>query len=433
MVNEDIFLSMQVKGSRSGQESLHVLIKPNGDQKKIDLTGISGLPIVAGVQRGDSTCLYYLDRVEKTVVLSTLVIDENTGASSKLTGSIPVPGMIYGSYVEGNDLYMLCAVKNEYKLRLFQMRNGVLRSASEFPLTFNLGKRKNQLVTFMDMANPVSPLDAVGQVKICKDGRAIWILVDEAYSDRDVTVTENSLFRTTAIKLDLDKQTTIVKSFYEPERSGFVSAVLGNSIYRWVLSSGRIDEFDFISGKKKNSVLVPGLRDARLDSTYVHINDKFKIEKSVKGKTYLDHIFGWILVVDSLSNGERVFTLGLYGDNHSPMVLAYGVPIIGTLIIAASSLVVSQLAPSPVTAIYYYYRGYMDQSVTATYNVPFLRKKVDDFGNRQLKNKVFFDFRGYLNMPETTYEVTQQHNSKVVEIRKFKFEESESRFIESGR
>jgi hypothetical protein len=125
--------------------------------------------------------------------------------SSKLPDHIPVPGVIYGSYVEGNDLYMLCGVKNEYKLRLLQMRNGNMKSVSEFPLTFNLGKRKNQLVTFMDMALPVSPLDAVGQVKICKDGRAIWILVDEAYSDNDVTITENSLFRTTAIKLDLDK------------------------------------------------------------------------------------------------------------------------------------------------------------------------------------------------------------------------------------
>jgi hypothetical protein len=419
MVGDDIFLSMQVEAVH-GPENLSVMVEPDGEQKVLDLSGTTGYPIVAGVKRGDSTCFYYLSHLKKSVTLSTLLLDSNTAKGQQMLNHIPVPGVIYGSYVEGDDLFMLCGVKNEYKLRLLQIRNGRLKGVSEFPLTFNLGKRKNQRVTFIDMANPVTPVEAAGDVKICKDGRAIWILIDEPFDDKDVTVTSNSLFRTTAIRLDLDAKTSIVKSFYQPDRSRFTSAVLGNDIYRLVYGGPlHVDQFDFYSGKKKNTAELSRGKETRYDSTYARISNKCKTEKSVKGVSHLERWLGAFLIVDSLSNGERIFTVGDYGDNYSGIYVFGGaVPAITSLIITASSLIVGELVEGQLSTVYYYFRGSMD-SMAATYDVPLLRKKVDDFDNGQLKNKRRFNFRGYLVLPESTFEISQQHKSNTIEIRKF--------------
>jgi len=290
MMGDDIFLSMQLEG---GQGLLSVLVQPDGEYRKLDLSSVGKNPIVAGVTRNDSTCFYYLKYLNKRVVLSTLLMNQENDQGQQLSETIDIPGVIYGSYVEGSDLFMLCGVKDEFKLKLLQIRNGQLHSTSEFGLTFNLGKKKGQRVTFYDMSNPVAPQQVIGDVKICKDGRAIWILVDEPMDDNDVTMTNMTMFRTTAIKLDLDTKTTIVKSFYELTKARFTSTVFDGDIIRMVLDNGlRVEQFDFYTGKKKGSVLLPWSKEIRRDSTYARIGSSFKTLKDVRGAAILNRVFG---------------------------------------------------------------------------------------------------------------------------------------------
>jgi len=141
MVGESVFLSMQVNGKSDGQKNHSVLVHPNGEHQKIDLGPMSGHPIVAGVKGVDSLCFYFLEYFQKAAVVATVLVGSDK--SQKLPGRINVPGVIYGSYVVGSDLFMLCGVKGEFKLKLLQIRNGHLITQSDFPLTFDLGKKKS--------------------------------------------------------------------------------------------------------------------------------------------------------------------------------------------------------------------------------------------------------------------------------------------------
>ncbi|HTF18773.1 MAG TPA: hypothetical protein VK658_11900 [Chryseolinea sp.] len=417
MIGVDVFLSMNVQGS---QAPFAVMINPDGEQRTLDLSAIGANPLVAGVKSGDSTFFYFLKQVNKVTGIASMVLDNQTDKSHVLPYHFDVPGEIYGSYIEGQDMFMLCGVKNEYKLRLLQFRAGKLFDKSEFPLTFNLGKSKTQRITFFDMANPVTPSQAVGHVKICKDGRTIWILVDEPKNDRDVTQTEKTLFRTTAVKLNLDTKQTTVKSFYESEPVAFTSHPLGNDVYRLVLSANgfRVDQFNFNTAKKVNSVILEHGTEPGRDSTYARLGG-LKTEKNVKRVPLIKRYMGSFLIVDSLSNGERVFTIGDYGDNYSSLpFVAAPFPIVG-LILTSSSLIVGELVEGRLSTSYSYYRGWMNKGVHATYQVPFLRKVVDDYDYNQLKRKVRLEYRGYINLPTATFEITQQGRLSAIEIRKF--------------
>lgn len=425
MMGDEIFLSMNLKQGSSRQQRLSMLVHPNGEYSELDLSGISQNPVVAGVKRGDSTCFYYLKTVDKNVVMGTVLMMGDNKKGETLPDVIDIPGKIYGSYVEGSDLYMLCGVKNEFKLKLLQIRNGHAHSIREFGLTFNLGKRKDQRVTFIDMNKPVTPQVAVGDVKICKEGRAIWIIVDEPFKDADVTMTNMTLFRTTVIRLDLDTQETIVKSFYETMKTHFTSSIMGNDVYRMVSDNGlRIDQIDFYTGKKKGTVSLSITKEQRRDTVYARIGSEFKTYKTLMSNPVLTRWMGNYLIVDSLANGKRIFTVGNYGDRY-PYFLLMGGPLpIVNLIITTSSLVVGELVENPISMVYRYYVGSMEDGFTATHQVPLLRNRVDDFDSRQVGKRVSFSYRGYINLPEKTFEIVQKTGSNSIEIRKFELDDS---------
>ena len=425
MMGDDIFLSMKVRQGLSHQQQLSMLVHANGEYSELDLSIVGDNPVVAAVKRGDSTCFYYLKTHEKNVVLATMVMTEVNKKGEALPTVIDIPGKIYGSYVEGSDLFMLCGVKNEFKLKLLQIRNGQAHSIREFGLTFNLGKRKDQRVTFFDMSKPVTPQVAAGDVKICKNGRAIWIIVDEPFRDADVTMTNMTLFRTTVIRLDLDTQETVVKSFYETLKAYFTSAIMGNDVYRMVSDNGlRIDQIDFYSGKKKGTVSLPITKEQRRDTVYARIGSEFKTYKTLMSNSVLSRWIGNYLIVDSLANGERVFTVGSYGDRY-PYFLFIGGPLpIASLIITTSSLVIGELVENPISMVYRYYIGNMEDGFKATHQVPLLRNRVDDFDSRQVGKRVSFSYRGYIHLSEKTFEIVQKKGSSTIEVRKFELDDT---------
>jgi hypothetical protein len=84
-----------------------------------------------------------------------------------------------------------------------------------------------------------------------------------------------------------------------------------------------------------------------------------------------------------------------------------------------SSLVVGELVEGSISTVYFYYRGSMNKGMRPTYDVPLLRKRMDGFDDSQAKRRVKFSYRGYINLPRTTYELSQVEGSNKIEIRKF--------------
>jgi len=417
-IEEDVFITMDVVNPNGKKSSKSYLIQKDGSKSEVDLTAILGKYLIGGVREGENTYFYYIYEKSDRVLIEAMRIDNKTGKGVVLSNSMDVPGKIYGSYVENGSLFMLCGIKKEFTLRLLQFQSGTLIKQTNFPLSINLAKKKEGIVSFFDTGYPVSPKQAAAVIKIVKEGKVIWITFDEPMPDYDYTATEATVFKTTAIRLDLETEKVEIKAFFESQRHPFTSSMFNGNLYRLVIESRsmRIDQFNFTTGKLvKSTPLDRGTEPGR-DSTYAHISGRFKTEKDVKGAAIIKRVFGYLLIVDSLSSTEKFLTVGHYGDH---IIAVIGPASVAGLIVTAASLIVREVAEGPISTVYSYYRGSMDKGFTATYKSPFVRKVMDDYEYRQLISGVRYDYRGYLDIPGATCAIYQKDKSKTIQILKF--------------
>lgn len=417
MVGEDIFLSIEWPSGDLTTMNTSYFIKPDGSNVEIDMSRLVKKAIIGGVRRGDRTQFYYLDEMKDIVSVHCLEIGPS-GEKKDLSDTVEVPGKIYGSYTENGSLYMLCALKKDFTLKLLQLQDGKLVNETTFSLSYDLGKKKETNVSFYHAAPHTTPKQASAPVKIVKDGNNIWITIDEPMMKVDLTLTESSIFKTTVIKLDLLTGKTAIKAFYETQRDHFTSTVVGGDVYRLVFARPvpRIDQFNFESGKKvKTANLVRGNDPAR-DSTYAHIGTNLKTEKDVKKAYVVKRVIGNLFIVDSLSGNEKILTIGHYGDQVDKFISP--MTVVG-LVLTAASLTFSELYEGPYSCVYYYYKGSMDTGFTETYRTPLLRQVVDEYEYNLMINKVRFDYKGYLYDNDITYGFYKKKKSATVDIIKF--------------
>lgn len=417
MVDTDIFLSIDATGDAARTSNKSYFIHPDGTMNEVDLDAITDKQMIGGTRQGDSTYFYYLEEIRGRVGVRSMVVHNRSGKGNVLPHAIGVPGKIYGSYVENGDLYILCALKKEFSLRMLHFQKGNIKSATDFPLSFDLGKKKEGIVSFFETKYPITPRQAGAIIKLVKDKNFIWITIDEPLA-LYAEITASSIYKTTVIKLDLAKGTSAIKAFFEPATYSFTSAMLNGDLYRLVQDPNgpRIDMFNFESGKKVGTATLRRGEEPGRDSTYARIGGRFKTEKDVKGAYIIKRVFGSLLVVDSLSNAEQMLTVGHYGDH---MITFVGVGSVASLIMSVTSLVISDIVEGPISTVYSYYSGSIDKGFTATYHTPFLRQIIDDYEYKLLVNRVRFDYRGYLYQPGVTYAIYQRQNSKKLEILKF--------------
>lgn len=417
MIDNDIFLSVELPSTNTKPTILSYFLHPDGTTTDIDFKALENNPIITGIRRGTDTYFYYLDGKSKIPMMKSLQVDKS-GIIKPLAEPLEIPGKIYGTYVHEGDLFMLCALKKEFRLKLLRIHDGILANETNFALPFDLGKKKEDNVSFFDTSVPTSPKQASAPIKIIKDKDLIWIIIDEPIDLNSHNVTASSIFKTTVVKLDLLTAKTSIKSFFETEWNPFTSAILNGNLYRLVLEpkKSRIDLFNFESGKKiKTLDLIKGNEPGR-DSTYARIGKYLKTEKDVKGANIVKRVLGNLFIVDSLSAADQLLTVGHYGDQ---MLQFVGLSDVLAIAMTATSLLVSELVQGPYSCVYYYYAGSTDTGYTATYRTPLLRQIIDDYEYNLLIKKVRFDCQGYLNRPDVTYAFYQRNKSKELEIVKF--------------
>ena len=419
MIGDDIFLSADVSDKNGKASSKSFLIHQDGTKQPVDIDLGGDKQLIAGVRQGDSTFFYYLYAINERVVIESVVVDNQSSKRYALSNSTDVPGKIYGSYVEKGSLFMLCGIKGEFTLRLLEFRSGNFIKHTNFPLSIDLAKKKEGIVSFFDTTYPTTPQQAAAVMKLVKNKDVIWIIFDEPYKDFDRSVTESSMFKTTVIKLDLITAKVEIKAFFEPQRYPFTSAMVDGYLYRLVIepSSQRIDQFSFETGKFIKSATLNRGKESGRDSTYAHISGRFRTEKDVKGAYIIKRVFGRLLIVDPASPTEQILTVGHYGDH---FIGAFFGPTVAGLVLTAAALIVREVSEFPISTVYSYYKGSMDTGFTATYNTPDIRKVVDDYEYKQLITRVRYSYRGYLYQPGFTYAIYVKNNTNRIEILKFR-------------
>jgi hypothetical protein len=415
MIGSDIFLTMRAGSGSMPQTTISFLVHPDGSNTTVDLSRLGNNPLIAGIRENERTAFYYLDvSIPDQPSINCFLVDKS-GNGEKIFGGTSLPGKIYGSYSEGENLYVLCALKKEYTLRLLGFHSGTLISEKTFPLSFDLGKRKESIVSFFETDYTPAPRQASGFVKLIKDGQILWIIVDEPPT---ASSSENTGFKTTVVKLDLGSSESTVKTFFEPEPHAFTSYLYKENLYRLVNARiQRVDQFDFNSGKKVKSATLNRGKESGRDSTYARIGGRVRTEKDVKGANIVKRVFGHMLIVDSLNQNEQLLTVGHYGDH---MFTVVGFTNIVAIAASISSLLVGELVEGPISVVYSYYHGTMETGFTASYASPYVLKRIDDYEYWQLVGAVRYEYRGYLNQPEFVYAIYQRKKSNKMEILKFK-------------
>lgn len=158
----------------------------------------------------------------------------------------------YGTYIEEDDLLALCALKNEFKLKLLRIHDGSIIDEISFPLSFDIGKNKGEKVSFFDASIPTTPLEANAFVKLVKDKNLIWLITDEPIGPYDNYGKHSlPLFKSTVVKLDLKEKKSSIKSFFEPSLTSFTSCLFNGDLYRLIPERElRIDVFNLKVVKK---------------------------------------------------------------------------------------------------------------------------------------------------------------------------------------
>jgi hypothetical protein len=413
LMDDDIFLSMVFRPISGKPFTKSYFIKSNGSAVSADVDVVGDRPMIGGIRSGGNTFLYYVDKVSKRKVVRWVVLD-SAGRGNPADAFIELPGKICGTYIESGDLHILCGVEDKFSLKLLRIREGVLQGETRLPLPFDIGNLPNGKVSFFDTAKPTTPKDVSAPVKIMKEDRLLWITVDEPLLDFDKGLAMNT-FRTTVVKLDLSSGKSSIKSFFEPDLKFFVSAMSKGKLYRVYgnLENRKMDVYNFEDGKKGNTVSLISGKDAGRDSTYARIGKYWKTEKDIKKANVVKRVFGQLFIIEDLSPTQQLITLGHYGDQ---MILVTGFSSIAEVVVSAASLLIAELSEGPYSCVYYYYTGSQATEFKATYKTPLLRQIVDDYEYKLMRQKVMFDYKGYLYQPEMTYALYQKRNAKQLEI-----------------
>lgn len=422
IVDNDIFLTVNFLESPTGTvvKTKSYWIHADGTQKEIDLKPIEDKALIAVSTLGDSVYYYYLEESKKTFVIRAWVWSSQTGSGKTSGMQIDLPGKLFGNYIDQGSLYLVCALKGSYSLRLVQIQGMQVYKETNFSLSFDLGKNKKAAVSYFSPGAMATTSQASASIKITKEENTIWITADEPMRDYDRTVEESSLFKTSVVRLDPATGQASTKVFFDPSHNYFNSTLFDGNLYRVLQDDGlRMDVFNFENGKKVHSMKMPSTVDHDQDMAYSRLGSKRTISKRPVVRQIVKSSFPNFVIADSTSSNEVVLTLGTYAQDTPgavPVVPTFG--LIGALISLASTVAIHELS-SGYLYHYFYLKGTIDSGFHFTNETNLTRQRIDEYEIKQQAEKIVFKYKGYLADSSGVYAIYQQAKSPHIQILKF--------------
>jgi hypothetical protein len=313
---DSVFVSLFQTGKSSGY-----WISANG-VREFNLPELTGKSLFA-VGRADSSYYYFLIEEKKKLYIGALVVKDESRTIAK--AKVPLNARLYGAYVENGHLFLLMAEESGYRLKLAEFAGLKMVRNQSFALSFDLGRLKNQSVSFYQSGTSTMPSDVIAPIKIVKDKEAIWITIDEPKPPYQAQPLD--LFRTTVLKLGLKNGETRARMFPTRSEDFFNSVVLDGFLYRLIQEANYyVEVFKIESGEKIGTYSEPELKDAQQEFP-VTVRDGVRsiVLKQTRKKFGLSRGSKAFVLVDSISTGGVLATLGVHVEN-SPKI-----PVVGNL------------------------------------------------------------------------------------------------------
>jgi|GEM_PF-3115006 len=415
---DSIFLSfLQSRiGSMEDPKYHSMWVSSKGQGRQIDLDELQG-KYLAGISAARDTTRYYFfeEATNNSVLLRCLNYDERWGKKTIAAQTATLPGRLLGSYIESDDLYLICASKKDYRVRLIRIHGTQVVNEKIFNLAGELVKKKNTRVAFIQEGETVTPYQASASVKIVKASDGIYISIDEFY---DANAIKQGMFKTTVMKLDLNSESVSTRVFFEPSMDYFNSMTFGGHLYRVKYESRylKLEIFNLANGKLVTSKIFNEPKGSILANVYNRdgsnkTTTKYDYEKGYK------KMVGYPFVIPDSVSGKSLIAAGLWmeDDVNIPMITTLGV--LPALLSGIASVLVRDLYEGPINCSYFYLRTTAKNSIEYDAQIPSARKMIDEYEALNAESK--FMLKGYLNGKNATYAIYQRNKSNKLEVWKF--------------
>ena len=411
-VNDSIFLTMK-NGFDFSSKYVSMWVLPNGEVKDADVAQLSGKTVFAVQNSGDSIFFYYFEAERKEVTIKALAQSKTTGKNRFSGKRILLKGKLLGAYLDRN-LFLITSSKKDYSLVITEVNNMTVENEEIFKLSAALLRQGKSNIAFIAEDAETRQSQAEAPVKIYKQNKSIFIGVDEPYN-QDAPNTPKS----TIIKLDLEKGTSEIKSFFELTQQPFRTFVSGNYIFKVVANRGfDISIFDFNTTKIVKSLRVDKTSTIR-DSIYFFRDGNLNlIEKRKSVWAAMDNR-GDCFITASPIDSAFILKIGTHRMvkpvTYVPVVSVFG-PLVQLALLATQISVLSATDAQSIDH-YYYMKWDGKESLTYISKPENISQIIDKYELEKIDFK--FQYKGYISSKKLTYGIYKAEDSGLVNIVKF--------------
>lgn len=400
-LDSGIFISVKYRPTKnSAMRKANYLMAADGTVKVTDLQKIDGKFLFAITTVGDSTYYYFLEEKRKAISVQAWVQHKKTGDGKIHPAEMNVPGRLYANYTENGALYLVCAEKKSYSLRLIQLKGMRVEKESNFALPLDLSWNKSNTFSFFRNGPMTSLAQASATVKFIKEGNTIWITIDEPQPLSVLDTNVPIICKTTVVEVNLATGESSTKIFMDSMGGSFTSTVTKGMLIRLFLfhDKGFGGEcFDLKSGKKVHDF--GPLTLPATDSAYFRHSSKQFVRKQPDSRGFSVEKVSYFITIDTVrADGDLVLTVGMTGQPGS-MGSSFipGAGIVGAMAILVATTAIRDLSDGPNLYWYYYAKGSFQNGFKVMPEVTFARQQMDEYEFSQLKKEIRFDYRGYLS------------------------------------
>ena len=360
---------------RGASKSTYYWVSPSGG-RQFSWPELNAFEIFAIGGNRDTTHYYFIKASGKKALVGAA--SEIHGVRSINPTNVEVKGRVYGSYVENGHLFVLVSEKSTHALKLVEYSGLNKVKETNFPLSIDLGRKKNASVVFFDNDKTVLPQMTSATTKVIKEGNAIWIVVDEPppiYPDPDIP---NPVVRTSLIRLDLVTGQSSIKVFFCSGVRYFGSTYFAGKLYRLAFPFEReLQIFDANSGKQISTLKEP-VRDKSAPIPPFVVRDGDTGDLGVSNNFSVGSESSPLLVVTPREGAGEHLLIGYHWEKEVRLFLFFpgvlGSAIFGPLL----STMLNSAANTPDVCAYQSYI-IRDTQIELTDEVPTIPLRIDAF------------------------------------------------------
>lgn len=384
----------------------------SGTKRNVDIEITKDRTLIQICSEKDVEKYYYVEYGKKSFVLSCLTLDVKTGSKQWDQEQLEVPGILLGSYVDG-DLFLVCTDPKEPVLKIIRTNGSTIKELKTFELREPLIKGKRTSVTFSDLDLPLTPDEATASVKIFKQDSVLLISTDESY---DEYAKIHGPLKTGVYRINIRSGRSDYKIFMANSEDVLHSTIFNNCLYRLVRSNtAMLQIFDLTTSRQTASFDLSLFKDAPNSFAYLANDDNHNVLK-----TDLIHTLPLVdYVIPDTVSSTLILRVGarMAVNPNIPLLSAWGLPAL--MVSFTAQMVLLSKPAVPAIDIFFYLKGSPEGGFYFTADSGLLSQTIANYEFELTANPKKYQYKTYLFGNDCAFGIYLERKSDKIQIQKF--------------